>query len=417
MEAIPESPIMNTNQHISADEASVSYAATVLGTKVELLQLPPALAQSCLRNLSRSDELADRKDAWGNWEGPEGKPDIGFRKAFLDRSILNWGVSQGIAQRSIWPGGAEWAFCLTHDMDFVSRYARWREVSILLGRLVRGGADFRAAARRIGGGLLRSAGGLREDPWWCFEQWISMAEDAGARSTWLIFPERVSKPHAWDAAYSYNDTVRFGRRKMKVREMLKEIGGAGMEVGLHPSVHAACDAALLRDQRNQVADAAGCEVTSVRQHFLRWNAGKTPEAQSEAGLSVDSTLGFNRGIGFRTGGCYPYKMPDPVTGQCGPLIQIPLQLMDVALFSEDGLGCRTVDEAIGACMTVMEEVQAVGGVLVLNWHPNSISTEPMMAVIRTLLSEVKRRHPWGATLAGVAAHWKGRSWMDSGQNT
>ena len=396
-------------------QAAENYASTILGAEVVAGSLPEDLAMNCLKHLSRSEEVADTVDAWGNWEGKSGKPGEGYRQAFLDRSILNWAASKGVLRRHIWPEGAEWAVCLTHDMDFVNRYARWSETVMLLSRLCRGGAGLQRTLRRVGGGLLRSAGGFRADPWWCFEKWTNMALEAGTPSTWMVFPQTVSKPHPWDAAYSYGDTVCFNKRKMRVSEMLRELRCAGMEVGLHPSIHAARDVSLLKDQRRQVEQAVGCDVTSVRQHFLRWDAGHTPKAQIEAGLKLDSTLGFNRGVGFRNGGCYPYQMPDPVTGEVTSLIQIPLQLMDVALFSEDGLGCRTPDEAIACCMEVMEEVQAVGGVLVLNWHPNSITNDSMMAVIRNLLEEVRRRRAWGATLKDVAAHWEKREWIKHSQ--
>lgn len=385
---------------------AAEYVSTVLGVRVEGVELPVALADRVLGLLSRREEIGAPRDAWGNWEGPLGKPGEGFGKVFLDREILNWGESAGkhrIGGR--WPGGAEWALCLTHDMDFVSRYGRWREASLRLGRLARGGENSGRFLRRLGGGLLRSAGGLREDPWWCFEKWIELAHAAGGRSTWMIFPEKLSRPHPWDAAISFSETVRFGGRKMRVREMIREISSAGMEIGLHPSIHAARDAAQLRDQRRQVEDAAGCEVTTVRQHFLRWDADCTPGQQVSAGLKVDSTLGFNRGVGFRMGGCFPYQMPDPATGKATGPVQIPLQLMDVALFSADGLGLSNADQACEVALAIMAEVRAVGGVLVLNWHPNSITEMPMIEVVHTILGEARRSSPWVASLGEVAEHW------------
>ena len=394
---------------IAVQQCAAEYISTVLGTLVAPEEVPEPLAVRTFELLSRRDEINGRRDAWGNWEGPDGKPGASFQTAFLDREILEWCARVGKQKGGgLWPGAAKWAVCLTHDLDFVSRYARWREAGLRLRRLGRDGGGAGRFLRRVGGGLLRSVGGLRVDPWWCYEQWIALAQESGGHSTWLVFPQDVSNPHSWDSAISFSETIHFGGRKMRVCEMLKEVAAAGMEIGLHPSIHAARDARQIAQQRRQVEDAAAVAVTTVRQHFLRWDADCTPSQQLAAGLEVDSTLGFNRGVGFRTGGCFPYRMPNPATGERSDLVQIPMQLMDVSIFSPDGLGCRTVDEATSVCLKIMNEVEAVGGVLVLNWHQNSISEENMMEVIRNVLQEAKRRHPWFASLGEVAEHWKQR---------
>jgi hypothetical protein len=52
----------------------------------------------------------------------------------------------------------------------------------------------------------------------------------------------------------------------------------------------------------------------------------------------------------------------------------------------------------------MDRVQAAGGCLTLNWHPNFIIEPLYWNTYTALLKEAARRDPWCGTLRDIHAH-------------
>ena len=76
-----------------------------------------------------------------------------------------------------------------------------------------------------------------------------------------------------------------------------------------------------------------------------------------------------------------------------------MAIMDTALFT-----CcldYTEEQGVAHSIEIMDRVQAVGGCLTLNWHPNYIHEPRMWNSYRTLLAEAARRNPWCGTLRDV----------------
>jgi hypothetical protein len=103
-----------------------------------------------------------------------------------------------------------------------------------------------------------------------------------------------------------DDRLVFGDQRRRVRDVMNEVAQAGFDVGLHGSSASATDARLLSAQREVLEGAIDGEVQTIRQHWLHWDVRATPAAQAAAGFTVDSTLGFNRNVGFRAGTSFPF---------------------------------------------------------------------------------------------------------------
>ena len=156
---------------------------------------------------------------------------------------------------------------------------------------------------------------------------------------------------------------------------------------------------MLEEQRREIEQAAGQPVVSTRQHYLRYSARETPAVHATAGLGVDSTVGWNGIIGFRAGTCFPWWCWDNAKQQSLPVLEVPMAIMDTALFT-----CcldYTEEQGVAHSIEIMDRVQAVGGCLTLNWHPNYIHEPRMWNSYRTLLAEAARRNPWCGTLRDV----------------
>ena len=74
---------------------------------------------------------------------------------------------------------------------------------------------------------------------------------------------------------------------------------------LIPSALAGLQPGALAAERAALERATGLEIGTTRQHLLHWDVRRTPRLQEAAGLRVDSSLGFNRGVGFRAGTSLP----------------------------------------------------------------------------------------------------------------
>jgi peptidoglycan/xylan/chitin deacetylase (PgdA/CDA1 family) len=186
--------------------------------------------------------------------------------------------------------------------------------------------------------------------------------------------------------------------------MMRDIAGSGWEIGLHGSYLSPFDAALLRDQRLQLESVTGARVSSIRQHYLQYDPRSTPANQSAAGLHCDSTQGFNFSSGFRTEAAFPYWGWDHRAEAALPVLELPLHVMDSALFGSAGLRYdRPAAEAHVVAM--VEAVASVGGCLVVNWHPNYIELPEYVETYATLLRYAAERGAWGCSCAQVYAAW------------
>ena len=153
---------------------------------------------------------------------------------------------------------------------------------------------------------------------------------------------------------------------------MNELVQAGFDVGLHGSSASATDATLLSAQRAVLEDAVGAEVRTTRQHWLHWDVRLTPAAQAAAGFTADSTLGFNRNIGFRAGTSFPFFLSTPDLFRAVDVLEIPLVAEESALFAANAL---ELDESLAreVVQTLVDRVATVGGVFTTLIHPTAFS--------------------------------------------
>jgi hypothetical protein len=243
----------------------------------------------------------------------------------------------------------------------------------------------------------------RRDPLWCYERWIAVEKRHGFKSSLLFFPSVLTRRHEYDCSYRLTDPVRFDGSMMTVAEMIRRLSDDGFDCGLHGSYHSYDDARMLAAQKREIEEASGREVVSVRQHYLHYHAARTPRAQATAGLQVDSTQGFNRNIGFRAGTSFPYWCWNHAAAKSLPLLEVPMVVMDGALFSPEAMEYDR-DLAASHVIGIMNAVAAVGGCLTLNWHLHLVNDPAVFGVYEELLAEAKSLGAWGGTLRDVLEH-------------
>lgn len=240
--------------------------------------------------------------------------------------------------------GKHWAFCPTHDVDYIRKWRPGiirREVERSLREVTR----IAEVVRQL----------RRGDPFVAsLHEMMDEVERVGGRSTWLL---KAGGRDARDVPYSLDSNV--------LRRFIEQASARGFELGLHPSYHASTDAERLAAERDRLAAHLPYPPSSIRSHYLRFGLPETIRLYENAGFRIDSTLGFPDREGFRFGTCQPFRLFDVENDRETELWEVPLTFMDASLFNRRRL---SVEEAIARTVMLLEACRTYGGVCVGLWH-------------------------------------------------
>ncbi len=268
------------------------------------------------------------------------------------------------------PGRQRLTVYLTHDVDVVHP----------LTPVQMAGYGFRSLT-----GLLRGRLAPARDLWhhvanagrfWeTYETFMRMEQQAGAKATYFFMT----------GPYSFRHFGAHGGRPInRLRQLLRMAGRYGHRIGLHGSI----DALALRrygHERRELSATAGREVTWHRNHYLVWDAARSPAALAEAGLEVDSTCGFHDNQGFRAGLAWPYRLWDLEADGPADVMEIPLVFMDAV---EDVSSEKTWSQLYKR----LDRVAAVGGAVAVLCHVDLfIANAPATEHYRRMLTWLGER--------------------------
>jgi hypothetical protein len=381
---------------------------------VDVPQLPESLA----RRLLRVEEYEDRhRDQWGCFEHS-------FSEAYRRGCLWTPEVDAWVAEQRreiarsttlepLWPSGHSFAACLTHDVDMVSRQVSpdqaVRALRTALARLPTEANGPTHRLQRTARALARAAYyGVSRLPSTrdTLERCLDVEMTHGVTSSWF-FTMYPSQPTPHDCVYRRDDACRFRRATATVAEVARRIADDGFEVGLHGSFLSALDARLLTEQKAALEDAVGRSVVATRQHYLRYDMRRTPRIQEQAGFRADSTLGFNRNVGFRAGTSMPFRPFDFEASAPVDVLEVPLIVQESPLLSSNAL---ELDVALAKAVIaqLIDAVAAVGGVATLLFHPHSFLNPAFLALYRFSIEHCRARGAWFSTVGQIAEWWRDR---------
>jgi peptidoglycan/xylan/chitin deacetylase (PgdA/CDA1 family) len=312
------------------------------------------------------------------------------------------------------PTGYKFIACLTHDVDHASIRAHRFDLTIV-------GFAYRAAlqsffhfcsGRKSLADLLRNwlavislpfiQVGLLPDIWGGFNKYADIEEglpstffvvSKGRDSGWLRDGEAAPKMRA----------VRYALRK--ISSQLLNLIKSDHEIALH-GLNAwltTNDAIGERAELHKAIENAGSvTISGVRMHWLYYDQW-SPKMLDDAGFHYDSTLGYNRTIGYRSGTCQAYKALGAQT-----LMELPLHVMDTALLFPTYMNCRP-SQAMEKIKTLVNNAVRFGGVLTLNWHDRSIAPERLWhRLYADIIAELKNCGAWFASASEAVAWFEKR---------
>ena len=333
-----------------------------------------------------------------------GIPTLDLHIALLREMIVASGIT--LAEIPPIPEGYPFIACLTHDVDHPSIREHtldhtmlgflYRAVFGSLSKFIRGRIQAKdlitnwAAAFKLPLVYM----GIANDFWCGFEERYLELEK-GLDSTFFVIP---FKNYAGKDAHGLAPRKRASRYQARdIAEALRRIMVAGSEVGLH-GIDAWLDSSRARDEFQEIRNLTRSSRIGVRMHWLYYGK-QSPQALEQAGAAYDSTVGYRETVGYRAGTTQVYK---PL--EVKRLLELPMHVMDTALFYPDYLGLSPQKAAKLLGQMVDYTVQ-VGGCLTINWHDRSLAPERLWyACYRDLVCDLKSRGPWFST-AGQAAAW------------
>ena len=358
-------------------------------------EINPKTLTEVLNALNRQEERENNtRDEWGNWEFPFTKNN--YHIPYIDNKLITE------QNKTIWPNNSPFALCLTHDLDSITSTATPQIAINHLKKLIattpnkKPRLKFQLLKQKLKKQLNQNI----KDPLWHYEDWLDLETSFGYSSTFFVYVHPALKDSSkYDCNYTPNDYLVFNNSKITAKEFWKELHNSGIEIGLHGSYNTYNNATLLNTQKQIIEEAIQSEIISTRQHYLHYDINTTPQIHNSVGLKIDSTLGFNRAVGFRAGSCFPYPILNSEYKETG-VWEIPQIIMDGALFTPNALNLTT-DLAIKKSIEIMDSVEKVGGCLTINFHPEYINNDKYWNTYKAILEEAKHRNAYNNTLKGI----------------
>jgi hypothetical protein len=239
--------------------------------------------------------------------------------------------------------------------------------------------------------------GFSPDPWENFDRYVQIESGCGA--TYFIIPVANQAGRGTDGPAPRKRASRY--EPDEIAPQLRQIMQAGGEVGVH-GLDAWCDEEQGRSEKEIVTRLTGSKGNGIRMHWLYFGAD-SPRNLERAGYVYDASFGYNEAVGYRAG-----------TGQvylplgCASLLELPLQLMDTALFFSEYLHSRPC-EAHSRVNALIGNALRFGGVLTINWHDRSIAPERLWEnFYRELLLKLSACGAWFPTASAAVAWFRKR---------
>ena len=312
---------------------------------------------------------------------------IAYRSNFLDRPIVDeyvellWTLIQHVAPRATRVRRVA-QVKVTCDVDqpfddtmsSISGFSR-----AVTGDLVRR-RSIRIARHRVAGFLGHMKGNFLADENYTFDWYMNVCEQCGRSATFFFIPDR--------SAGRIDGRYRLSNRS--ILNLIRLISHRGHGIGAHGSYNSYRDLDRIVAERGkliQACRAAGVEsqIVGNRQHYLRWDAARTPDYLNEAGYLYDSSGGFADAPGFRYGTSYPITMWSWRSLSALNLKQQPLVLMETTIKAPQYSQSARVDDPLQSIQGLKARAMKYGGDFTFLWHNSNLKTAEDRAVFQELL--------------------------------
>lgn len=305
---------------------------------------------------------------------------------FLD-SLKAAGILPANYRRmSPWPDQAPFAVGLSHDLD-IHRRRLIGGIKILIRSIF---------SNDIPGGITGSVRGLTDtlrayafmdnNPYRQLRRW----QEIDNKSTLFLFAGK--RKSSQDPTYKVE----------KVARELRNFGNNKFEIAYHNGINTWDQAELLNANMEKLRQLFSAEITGIRPHYLDL---KLPAFWKNANrFEYSSSVGSDTIPGFTGGLNHPFFGFDFETGESLDILELPIGIMDCALFKirDKVLRERTISEIISNC-------KSHSGMLILDWHVRT-AYEPdfpeWLDTYKSILNIARSNGAYIASLDEINRHWR-----------
>lgn len=383
----------------------------IVDPDVRVPDLPGDLARLLLR--TEEHEHTER-DPWGGWNNAWSENAARVRDPAIDRWLAarRAELAELTPLEPLWPNGRTFAACLTHDVDLVSLHStarqavRYARAGFSPGTSARGDRIARLARPPVR--FARSSSRIIRAPSLAMtlERGLNAEAARGAFASYFFTVPPWGRRSRYDSVYAPEDPCTFRGRRMRIADVMSALAAEGYDVGLHGSYSAAFEPGALAVERARLK-RDGLEITTTRQHFLRWDIRVTPLLQEAAGLHADSSLGFNFEVGYRAGTSLPFRLYSLDADRPVDVTEVPLVVEDTALSGDAGLGL----DALAARDVIAELVDTavtLGTAITFLFHPDKFAQPEWLSLYEWTLDYTRERGGWHTSLALLHKWWRKR---------
>ena len=242
----------------------------------------------------------------------------------------------------------------THDVD--RPYAWWNAQDVL---------------RSIGGALLkrRNFGELKS----IIQSLVSGKDLLDTHDLFMDLSEQNNlKSHFFfmtggNSIYDNRYTIENNR----IRALIENIKNREHNIGIHPSYNSYNNSNMFGNEKSKLEDVVNDDITTGRQHYLRFSFPTTWNVWNDNNMEWDSTLSFPDETGFRCGICYPFPVFDIVKRKALNLLEKPLIIMEGTYVVYKNY---TLEQSIKDARELKQQVKKHNGDFVFLWHNSSFNT-------------------------------------------
>jgi len=299
-------------------------------------------------------------------------------KDISEPKVSNFLIKNGF--RFCWPNNKKFALCLTHDIDRVRLTLKNRlYTSMKLATKLK----FRKSRDRFF---------ERENPCRSFKKIIDIEKKYNATSSFYFI---ASDKNIGGSLYELSD----------FEDEINFIINNGSEVGLHGGYYSYNNFNEIKKEKEKLEKVTGKRILGYRNHYLRFKIPNTWILLSRAGFKYDSTLGYSNSVGFRNGMCFPFKPFNLHDDKEIDIIEIPLAIMDSAMFYNMRL---TLDKSWQISKKIIDNVINTGGVVTILWHNDTfddVYRKGWGQLYETILKYAHENEGWLTSGNGIYSWW------------
>lgn len=389
-----------------------------IGLKKEQSSALPEVPSDLQRLFLRNEEYeCTERDQWDNWEHGYSE---NYKQGNLwvpqcdvwmhtQKQLLK---QQGIELAPLWPNGHKFAVCLTHDVDYIGETLTFNQRGREFLRSIK--AHDLLPERKLFGSMkslakmfLRrsSLNPLTENT---LEISYKIEKEFGVTASYFFTIPPESYLSKYDCLYKGHDRCYFLGKSCQVKDVMSHFVQEGFDVGLHGSYFSASKEGLLAEQKAGLEKQINAPIFTTRQHWLHLNLPKTLNFQEQAGFQADTTMGFNRNIGYRAGTGLPFFAYDLQNHRQLSLIETPLVIQDGALLGENALEYSPY-KAMDIVKTFTSQTSQVEGCLTLLFHPDIFMKPGLAPLYRSIIKHCLSQNAWVTDLNTLQNWWRSRA--------